>query len=109
MQSKNPCHLYAQSLGITVADPSPPGQSWEQTLVNDPQAVVRIKPQLSSRGRAIKEEGQKPFPSFTGCRLNPHNQLGGLYVYGTYKRTMSAPTHKTTLQLWQLWTLEANV
>ena len=38
----------------------------------------------------------------TSCRswrLNPHNQLGRLCVYGIYKRTLRAPTKENTLVL----------
>ncbi|KAB0372094.1 hypothetical protein FD755_015886 [Muntiacus reevesi] len=37
--------------------------------------------------------------SCTSCRLNPHNRLGRLCVYGIYKRTMRAPTKENTLVL----------
>ena len=30
--------------------------------------------------------------SYTSCRLNPHNHLCRLCVYGIYKRTLRAPT-----------------
>ena len=37
--------------------------------------------------------------SYTSCRLNPRSQLGRLYVYGIYKRTLRAPTKENTLVL----------
>ena len=46
---------------LTGADLSPPGQPQEQIPMDDPHAEVRIKTQLSSRGRMAKEEDQKPF------------------------------------------------
>ena len=46
---------------LTVADPNPLGPPREQSPVNYPYAEVKIKPQLSSRGGATKEEDQKPF------------------------------------------------
>ena len=41
------------------ANPSPPGQPQEQTLVDDPHAEVAIKPQLKHRGSVAKEEDPK--------------------------------------------------
>ena len=37
--------------------------------------------------------------SYTNCRLNPHNQLGRLCVYGIYKSTLRALTKDNTLVL----------
>ena len=37
--------------------------------------------------------------SCTSGRLNPHDQLGRLCVYGMYKRTLRAPTKENTLVL----------
>ena len=47
-------------LALTGANPSPPGQPQEQTLVDDPHAEVEIKPQLKPRGSVAKEEDPKP-------------------------------------------------
>jgi len=47
-------------LALTGADTSPPGQPQEQTPVDDPHAVVEIKPQLKPRGSVAKEEDPKP-------------------------------------------------
>ena len=47
-------------LPLTGADPSPPGQPWDQTPVFDPHAEVEIKPQLKPRGSVAKEEDPKP-------------------------------------------------
>ena len=60
---------------------------------------VEIKPQLKSRGSVAKEEDPKPSTSCTSCRLNPHDQLGRLCVYGIYKRTVRALTKESTLVL----------
>ena len=38
-------------------------------------------------------------PSYTSYRLNPHNQLGRLCVYGIYKRPLRAPTKENALVL----------
>ena len=48
-------------LAFTGADPSPPGQPQEQTLVDNLHAQVEIKPQLKPRGSVTKEEDPKPY------------------------------------------------
>ena len=47
-------------LGLTGANPRPPGQPQEQTPVDDPYVEVEIKPQLNPRGSMAKEEDPKP-------------------------------------------------
>ena len=47
-------------LGLTGADPGPPGQLQEQTAVDDLLADVEIKPRLEPRGSVAKEEDPKP-------------------------------------------------
>ena len=37
--------------------------------------------------------------SCTSCRLNPHDQLGRLCVYGIHKRPLRAPTKENSLVL----------
>ena len=37
--------------------------------------------------------------SYTSFRLNPHDQLGRLCVYGIYKRPLRAPTKENALVL----------
>ena len=86
-------------LALTGANQSPPGQPQEQTLVDDPHAEVKIKPQLKPRGSVTKEEDPNIPTSCTSCRLNPHNQLGRLCVYGIYKRTLRASTKENALVL----------
>ena len=46
-------------LVLPGAEPSPPGQPQEQTLVDDSHAEVEIKPQLKPRSTVAKEENQK--------------------------------------------------
>ena len=46
-------------LDLTVANPSPPGKSQEQTSVDNPQTEVEIKPQLKPRDSLAKEEDPK--------------------------------------------------
>ena len=54
MLFRSPPHL-----GLTGADPSPPGQPQEQTPVDDPHAEVETKPQLKPKGSVTKEEDPK--------------------------------------------------
>ena len=82
-------------LALTGVSPSPPGQPQEQTPVDDPHVEVEIKPQLKFRGSVAKEEDPKP--CCTNGRLNPHDQLGRLCVYGIYKRSLKASTKENTL------------
>ena len=58
--------------------------------MDDPHVEVEIKPQLKFRDSVAKEEDPKP--CCTNGRLNPHDQLGRLCVYGIYKRSLRAPT-----------------
>ena len=67
--------------------------------MDDPQAEVEIKPQLKPSSSVTKEENPKLSHSSTCCRLNPHDQLGRLCVYGIYKRLLRAPTKENTLIL----------
>ena len=67
--------------------------------MDDPHEEVEIKPQLKPRGSVAKEEDPKPPTSCTSCRLNSHDQLGRLCVYGIYKRTSRAPTKENALLL----------
>ena len=61
--------------------------------MDDPHAEVEIKPQLKPRGSVAKED-PKPSHQLTSSRLNPHDQLGRLCVYGIYKRTLRAATEE---------------
>ena len=67
--------------------------------MDDIHVEMEIKPQLKLRGRVPKEETQNLPTSCTSCRLNSHEQLGRLCVYGMYKRTLRAPTKENTLVL----------
>ena len=58
---------------------------------------MEIKPQLKPRGSVAKEEDPKP--CCTNGRLNPHDQLGRLCVYGIYKRSLKASTKENALVL----------
>jgi len=61
------------------------------------EAEVEIKPQLKPRVSVAKEEDPKPPTSCTSYRLNPHDQLGRLCVYGIYVRALRAPTKENAL------------
>ena len=65
--------------------------------MNNLHAEMEIKPQLKPRGSVAKEEDPKP--SHQLYRLNPHNQLSRLCVYGIYKRSLSAPIKENALIL----------
>ena len=80
-------------LALPGADASPPGQPQEQTPVDDSHAEVDVEPQLKPGGSVSKEEDPKPPHQLYSCRLNPHDQLGRLCVYGI------APTKENTLVL----------
>ena len=86
-------------LALTGANSSPPGEPQEQTPVDDPHAEVEIKPQLKPGAVWLRKKTQNLPTSCTSFRLNPHNQLGRLYVYGTYKMTLRAPTKENALVL----------
>ena len=45
----------------------------------------------------LRKKTQNLPTSYTSCRLNLHDQLGRLYVYGIYKRTLRAPTKENTI------------
>ena len=67
--------------------------------MDDPHVEVKIKPQLKPRAVWLRKKTQNLQTSCTRCRLNPHDQLGRLCVYGIYKRTLRAPTKENTLVL----------
>ena len=67
--------------------------------MDDPYPKVEIKSQLKPRGSVTEEEDPKPSHQLYSCRLNPHNQLGRLYAYGMYKKTVRAPTKENALVL----------
>ena len=71
----------------------------EQTPVDDPHAEVEIKPQLKPGAVWLRKKTQNLPTSCTSFRLNPHNQLSRLCVYGIYKRSLRAPTKENTLAL----------
>jgi len=62
-------------------------QRWKQNHNRNPGAVW------------LRKKTQNLPTSCTSCRLNPHNQLGRLCVYGLYKRILKAPTRENSLVL----------
>ena len=87
-------------LALTGANPSPPGQPQKQSLVDDPNAKVKIKSQLKPRGSVAKEEDPKPSQQlYKQLQIKSNDQLGRLCVYGIYKRPLRAPTKENALVL----------
>ena len=90
----NPSSCTTSTPGPHWVNPSPPGQPWEQSPVDDPHVEMERKPQLKSRGSVAKEDDPKPFHQLYSCTLSLHDKLDRLFVYGIYKRTLRAPTKK---------------
>ena len=67
--------------------------------MDDPHVEVEIKPQFKPRDSVAKEEDPNLPTSCTSCRLNPHDQLSRLCVYGKYKRPLRVPTKENALAL----------
>ena len=65
--------------------------------MDDQHVEVEIKPQLNPRGSVAKEENPKPSHQLTSCRLNLHDQLSRLCVYGIYKGPLRPPTKENIL------------
>ena len=77
---------------------NPPRQPQEESFVDKPHAEIKINPQLKPRGGvAIKDDPNVPTSS-TSCRLNPHDQLCRLCVYGIRKSSIKAITTKIQTQ-----------
>ena len=47
----------------------------------------------------LRKKTQDLPTSWTSCRLNPHNQLGRLCVYGIYNKSLRVPTKENALVL----------
>ena len=89
-------------LALTGADPSPPGQLQKQSPVDNPHAEVEIKPNWNPGSVWLRRKTQNLPTCCTSCRLNPHNQLGRLCVYGIYTYiiwTLRPPTKENVLVL----------
>ena len=86
-------------LALTGTNPNPPGQPQEQTPVVDPHAEVEIKLKLKPRTVFLRKKTQNLPTSCTSWRLNPHDQLGRLCIYGVYKKSLRTPTKENILIL----------
>ena len=62
-------------------------------------AEVEKKPELKPSGSMAEDEDPKFPHQLKSCRVNPHNQLGRLYAYGIYKKTVRAHTKENALDL----------
>ena len=97
LQSKQLHHLYTwPPQGQTQALQ---GSLRSQTPEDNPHAEVEIKPQLKPRGSMARKKTQNLPTSCTSCRVNPHSQLGRLYVCGIYKSLLRAATKENALVL----------
>ena len=67
--------------------------------MDNPHAEVEIKPQLKARAVWLRKKTQNLPTSCTSHKLNPHDQLGRLCVYGIYKKTLRGPTKENTVFL----------
>ena len=45
----------------------------------------------------LRKKTQNPPTSCISCRINPHDQLGRLCVYGMYKRSLRTPTKENAV------------
>ena len=81
-------------LAFTGANPRPPGQPQEVTYRGGNKTTIETWGPVW-----LRKMTQNLPTSCTSCRLNPHNQLGRLCVYGIYKRTVRAPTKENALAL----------
>ena len=67
--------------------------------MDGPHIEVEIKPQLNLRAVWLRKKTKNLPTSCTSCRLNPHDQVSRLYVYGIYIRALRAPTKENALAL----------
>ena len=67
--------------------------------MDDPHAEVEIKPQLKPRAVWLRKKTQNFLTSCTSSKVNPHDQLSRLCVYGIYQRSLRVPTKENTLVL----------
>ena len=86
-------------LALTGANPAPPGQPQELNHSGGPACRGGNKTSWNPGAVWLRKKTQSLPTSCTGCRLNPHDQLGSLCVYETYKRSLRAPTKENTLVL----------
>ena len=84
-------------LALIGANPSPPGQPQELNPSGHPTCRGGNKSTIETQGRVwLRKKTQNLPTGCTSCRLNPHNQLSRLCVYGIYKRLFRAPSKENT-------------
>ena len=85
---------------LTGASSHPPGQTQVQIWEINPLHRGGHKATIGSQGTVWLRKVTQNLPaSCTNCRLNPHDQLSKLCVYGIYKRPLRAPTRENALVL----------
>ena len=73
------------------------GSLMSKTPVDNPHAEVEINHNWNPEAVCLRKKTQNLPTSCTSWRLNPHDRLGRLCIYGIYKRTLRAPTKESTL------------
>ena len=86
-----PSHLV-----LTEADPGAPGQTQEQSLVDDSHIEAEIKPQLKHRDSMAKEEDPNASHQLYKWQVKSRRST---VSYGMYKRTKKASTKENKLAL----------
>ena len=67
--------------------------------MDNPHVEVEITPQLKPRDSVAREKTQNVPTRCTSCRLNPHDQLSRLCVYGICKRPLRVSTKENAVTL----------
>ena len=62
-------------------------------------SICRGGKQLNPWAVGLRKKTQNLLNICTNCRLNPHDQIGRLCVYGLYKRSLRAPAKENLLVL----------
>ena len=87
-------------LAPTEANPSPLGQPQELNCSGWPMCRAKNKNHNWNPGAVwLRKKTQNLPTSCTSCRLNPHDQLSRLCVYGICKRPLRAPTKENAQAL----------
>ena len=93
-------------LALTEADPGAPGQTQEQSLVDDSHTEVEIKPQLKHRDSMAKEEDPNASHQLYKWQVKPRRSTGlTLCPMGCIQGQRKLPQKKTN---W-LWHLEVDI
>ena len=86
-------------LALTGAEPSPPGQFRSKPQWMTHMQRWKYNHKWNPGAVWIRKKTQNHPTTCISCRLNPHDQLGRLYVYGINKRTLRVPTKENALVL----------